>query len=704
MAGNFAAVNVSDGVKADTPSKAVADVSVAEEDVQLNQESVSNHDGNRPGAGDAATSQQDGSVAEASQSQAASTPAALPSEQLPGHNSSSSISQTSHSSSTAPVDSARADGDSRSGPTRSLPSRILTDNNIDDAYVQFILYCNPGVPLTVDTGELRRAFRSIPRTDGKSFSIFALWLLVQKLYRGELKSWTHLIRELGVEPPSEGQSTQKLAQYVTRLKRWMHAMHVDAFFSYCFGREHEYYTEIPSPNDSDAGVRDGVPQDEDLALKSLFPESRNKRGRKPAFERLEDPEHQDKRTRLDPNGNFSSGSSSGQIRSATSPLPITPAPPRAQETHSRPLTQSSNLMSSFRLPQQSPQFQYPHSAITPRPRDSDSYQVNEPRSAVVPMSHGPIPNGSQRRFIPISPWPSPSPMQPTGHISSNAQANQNNSSGHDPNRSGGPFGSERSAAAGSKPLLSLQVPQSSVASVPLATPTVYVNDETRVNTVPGAAASVRLPGPDDFSQQSALAGVTMERVVQALRERIIGSSPANRQTLISHAEADLMANSMIAQLKAGCRLNMSTDVFAMYCALLLGVGSNVGLDGQSPIATTLEVSRNNLDDTSRNVQGTKYTVTYQFTLDDNAATAAGAIQTFSEGVPGAEHRSENGPEVLPLETDDSEDEPSGGPTSSGLDWKRRYMDLRKQVRKREAALQQYKKRVLEAVISDPLPL
>lgn len=104
--------------------------------------------------------------------------------------------------------------------SRSLPSRDVTNETIDDAYVAFILYCNPNVPLSVDTLELRKAFRSPPRSDGKSFSVFALWELIQKLDRKEIKTWIQLAIELGVEPPSleKKQSTQKVQQYAVRLK------------------------------------------------------------------------------------------------------------------------------------------------------------------------------------------------------------------------------------------------------------------------------------------------------------------------------------------------------------------------------------------------------------------------------------------------------------------------------------------------------
>lgn len=104
--------------------------------------------------------------------------------------------------------------------SRTLPSREVSDETIDDAYVIFILYCNPNVPSSVDTSELRRTFRCPPRSDGKSFSIFTLLELIRKLDNKELKTWIQLAIELGVEPPSmeKKQSTQKVQQYAVRLK------------------------------------------------------------------------------------------------------------------------------------------------------------------------------------------------------------------------------------------------------------------------------------------------------------------------------------------------------------------------------------------------------------------------------------------------------------------------------------------------------
>jgi len=61
-------------------------------------------------------------------------------------------------------------------------------------------------------------------------------------------------------------------------------MHVDAFFEYILNKPHSYYQQIPSADPDNPGtterIRDGVPVEEDLALRALHPETRPKRGRR----------------------------------------------------------------------------------------------------------------------------------------------------------------------------------------------------------------------------------------------------------------------------------------------------------------------------------------------------------------------------------------------------------------------------------------
>ncbi|KAL1873864.1 hypothetical protein Daus18300_003736 [Diaporthe australafricana] len=172
----------------------------------------------------------------------------------------------------------------RPAPTRrALPHKKVTPETIDNAYAQFILYCNPGVPPETDTTALRDAFRVPPKSGGKSFSTYTLFELIGLFQTKEIKTWADLALQLGVDPPDQdkGQSAQKIQQYAVRLKRWMHSMHIDAFFDYLLGNPHPYWTDIPTaPNPVLEEGRDGVSAEDDMALRSLLPQIRPRRGRK----------------------------------------------------------------------------------------------------------------------------------------------------------------------------------------------------------------------------------------------------------------------------------------------------------------------------------------------------------------------------------------------------------------------------------------
>jgi hypothetical protein len=102
---------------------------------------------------------------------------------------------------------------------RALPAREFADDQaFEDAYVAFVLYCNPSFPPDVDPTELRRNFSSPPKSDGKLFSVTTLFELLKKLDAKLIKTWTDLALELGVEKPVAGQSSQKVQQYSVRLK------------------------------------------------------------------------------------------------------------------------------------------------------------------------------------------------------------------------------------------------------------------------------------------------------------------------------------------------------------------------------------------------------------------------------------------------------------------------------------------------------
>lgn len=336
---------------------------------------------------------------------------------------------------------------------RSLPNRDVNDATIDDAYAAFVLYCNPTFPISTDTSELKKTFRKPPMSDGKGFSTWDLFVLIRKLDQKEIKTWTQLALDLGVEPPSaeKGQSTQKVQQYSVRLKRWMRAMHIDAFFEFLLGKPHSYYRQIPHTHEpSPENGRDGVPLEEDLAIRALDPSFRPKRGRR----KTEDVDDEaggtatppPKRPHLDisvafagPNGFVHSHSA---YPSSAIPMSAHPddmdrfmhghdpwaaasvAPGPMMPHHNRALTPQSAITgpagAQLRWRNETPSTPHPLSAIPTTAHPPDS-AFDEPQSAVTPS----LKVRSRRRHGPAvsSAWPSNS-ASPNGKLRGRPPSNR----------------------------------------------------------------------------------------------------------------------------------------------------------------------------------------------------------------------------------------------------------------------------------------
>ncbi|KAF5678895.1 ARS-binding protein [Fusarium heterosporum] len=258
---------------------------------------------------------------------------------------------------------------------RDLPDRSVSEESIENAYVDFVLFCNPAVPLDTDTASLREAFRNPPRSGGKSFSTFAIYELVHKFYDSEIRTWTELTTTLGVEPPdpSKEESAQKVAQYGVRLKKWMNSMHVKAFFEYLMDIPNDYWTNIPTDNNpTSQAIRDGVALEDDMALRALFPHIRPKRGRKRPVED-------------DMASATSTATSPAQTQTQRSHL----APSSALDAVSAPMSADPSRLSGAPWTpsdgaHQTSLFRWPQSAITPNSRKSFWDDALEPQSAVTP--------------------------------------------------------------------------------------------------------------------------------------------------------------------------------------------------------------------------------------------------------------------------------------------------------------------------------
>ncbi|EEH43493.2 uncharacterized protein PADG_08418 [Paracoccidioides brasiliensis Pb18] len=666
--------------------------------------------------------------------------------------------------------------------TRSLPSPDITDATMGDAYAAFILYCNPYVPSGTDTTELRRIFRMPPRSEGKSFSIFTLWQLIQKLDRKELKTWIQLAMELGVEPPSmeKKQSTQKVQQYAVRLKRWMRAMHVDAFFEYCLGHQHIYYTQLTS-TDSSAESRDGVPRDEDLALRALFPQWKPKKGRKRAEAKEFDDSKTSKRPHFDipgvgPEDNALSYNQETFLHSAMqrSAIPWSAFPDDLEQhdpfaSHSALGTEPSktgnhlnqhrmisrDVYSRWRSPGREvfSALHYPQSAITPRYRDSEAIMSIEPRSAITSSSADRANNKRRRGPAVSSAWSTsgnlsntkmrgrpggnrttqngPFSTFPVQSACKEIEAPETNTEHTGRSHSGLTQKTVSSNASGKasdastlaptfQPLntrparLQLQVPQNLGDPVRLATPpTVLVNGTSRNSPLAGGPARQQTNEIESnllpflaYGQQHDLsgAGFTLDDVAHAFSLNIHQGRLLNRELPLSLEESRSIADMAIKQVKTMCSPGLPLSVTTVYCAACLGVGYKLGLGGYPPGQLVVKVCYDSLGTkhqgrastpqplTTRTVA--RYSLSYDFIpanlLTVHATIAVDQNQESSSAYSGMGRVAEDY---------DSEDNILNESESAAV-WKQRYLNIRKQNRKKDLALGKYKKKILEAVMED----
>ncbi|EEP79278.1 predicted protein [Uncinocarpus reesii 1704] len=514
--------------------------------------------------------------------------------------------------------------------SRTPPSRDITDSTIDDAYIDFIFYCNPGVPTTTNTSELRRMFRSPPRSDGKCFSIYILWQLIQKFDRKELKTWIQLAMELGVEPPSleKKQSTQKVQQYA----RWMRAMHVDAFFDYCLGNKHPYYSNIGAMQEQDGDARDGVPREDDLVLRALFPEWKPRKGRKRALLEQKTP----KRPRLD----------TQNIVGGNGDVSYTPwsAVPDDFEQHDNWATNSVFSTNSqtehqrhavppgassrwdFPGAQRTSPFRYPQSAVTPRSAPQDAFFDREPRSAITPDVANKLHYKRRRDQPDFPPWAPPrgAPLDQErnhqafqsakatdigGTFNAPMPAEYESSQPVDSNlpsldRVGGDVASNAAQDPASsiptpntgtlRPVkLQLQVPQGSPKPpVRLATPQLLVNGEYRRPSVENQV--IREPThPYDHDQQDSYPGhpehfispqdldtLSLDRVAAMFSLEVQRAQNSGGFGILSEKGSSIITDAILKQIDSQCATNQPPNNFAVYCAIYLGLGPRLGLGGK----------------------------------------------------------------------------------------------------------------------------
>ncbi|KAF2165207.1 hypothetical protein M409DRAFT_24590 [Zasmidium cellare ATCC 36951] len=529
---------------------------------------------------------------------------------------------------------------------RALPSRDVTPETIADAYVNFILYANPNFALDVDTSTLKQTFETgLPKSDNKDFEPYRLFELLKKFDSKEIKTWNQLALDLGVEPPdpSKGQSVQKVQQYSVRLKRWMRAMHIDAFFDHLMGKQHAYFTEIPNPNDPyPTSGRDGVTAEEDLAIRALDPSFRPKRGRRRNSETEQDDKNDNdsatkSQSTADSAAPYSAAPMSAvpmsahpdsyqdpwAVASAVTPQSFAPWSARTQPS-AVPASATSNLRWQLGH-SQTPGTPHPMSAVPPSmSAHIDAAFDGEPKSAVTPSR-------KRRRHGPAvsSAWPSNSapgakprgrppanrntqdgpfstfPADPT-NAKSKSQANSTAPTPPDKNII------EQPSPQASTPLsqpgegrpgrLSLQVPPHTGGPVRLATPpTLLVNGETNESETrsdsddPSRVAALQAQLNADRTIEDRPPNFSFENLRRVVASDLLRADIRGRRQRLTGDEGKRLADSILDRLNvprtdAG---NPREDLARLTAASWLGVGDqfNVPLGPTAGHGKRINVTR-----------------------------------------------------------------------------------------------------------------
>lgn len=540
----------------------------------------------------------------------------------------------------------------------------------------------------------------------------------------------------------------------------MRAMHVDAFFEYCLGHPHTYYTQLPPSGPFVSESRDGVPLEEDLALRALVPQWKPKRGRKRADERSLDEEKAAKRPQLDTSvGALHPGGF--QDHSVTFPQSAIPfsAFPDA-EGHDPWMTASSSFPPPggdqqgqalrWNLPERdtSPA-NYPQSAIIPRGNQpSDVYMSVEPRSAVTPSSGEK--SRSRRRHGPAvsSAWPNsngsstgkgrgrpPSKSSTSGSFSTfqvNPSREFSQISPSSAVQSCPPVSAQNTSHAvttayhqsptpvsnGRPNKLQLKVPQHVGAPVRLATPpTLLVNGVNRAVIPQGERSQDphQEGNPSPGVEQSFMGAdpnIPANEIARRLSSELLQARITGRTISLSPDEARALGTAMMINVST-MYSQLPLGPPSLLLAFHLGVGHHFGLKASNPVVISVNIdsaASSSIVGGTSGSEGTtsetlysvliEYKPSYQCTMQitlDNPNPGTGTVSTSNPALSTTRALHDAGDDdtaTFALEEDDLDH-----PVSEAA-WKQRYMKLRAQVQKKERALSQYKRKIVESVMAD----
>lgn len=267
--------------------------------------------------------------------------------------------------------------------------------------------------------------------------------------------------------------------------------------------------------------------------------------------------------------------------------------------------------------------------------------------------------------------------------------------------------------------LQLQVPQHSGAPVRLATPPTLlvngVNDATVARS--DGSQERRSSGNGDAIHQPSIPAVTppmsLENLVNTLSNELRRARLTGRPTSLSTAEAHTLASAMITDLSEAYS-HLPSGLPILFMAFHLGLGPHFGLTTPGDIAINVNITSAPTGATAgrdpayeNQPRDTRYGITFdyvtvgrfsmQLTMSDPSHGAKVIVPSKHTAESSSIEPEDN--EKADMASLDLDDDDLGHPISEAS-WRQRYFKLRSQMQRKDRALSQYKRKVMDSVMAD----
>jgi hypothetical protein len=207
---------------------------------------------------------------------------------------------------------------------------------------------------------------------------------------------------------------------------------------------------------------------------------------------------------------------------------------------------------------------------------------------------------------------------------------------------------------------------------------------------------------------------TIDDIVRALSAELLHARLVGRPNALHPDEAAALASAIVINLSSiYSQFQLGTP--SLLLAFHLGIGHHFGFSGTHPGSLVIKVDRVTNSDGSRgpisngHSAGSQYTISHEYKASNQFSMQI-TLANINPGIGGAgisddarvveapthDTRHNSHSQVVDLDIDNDE----FGEPATETTWKHRYTRLRAQMQKRDQALSQYKRKIVESVMAD----